>query len=148
MDTSFLPSVGAGFPSPSESFFEKRLNISDLLTPHPDFTYFVRVEGDSMRGAGLRSGDILVVDRTLDAINDSIVVAVLNGGFLVKRLHVEGQSIILLSEHPRYPQLTVQPSDDFVVWGVVTYCLHSVTPHTLRGRVVPSTQQPQRKQLR
>ena len=133
----------AGFPSPAASFFEKRLNVADLLVPHPDFTYFVRVEGDSMRGAGLHGGDILVVDRSLDAVNNSIIVATLNGGFVVKRILFREQEIRLLSEHPRYPAITVQPDDGFSIWGVVTYSLHPVVPHAPRGPVV-SEQHPQR----
>jgi len=151
MDVSFLPSVSAGFPSPAESFFEKRLNVNDLLVPHPDFTYFVRVEGDSMRGAGLQSGDILVVDRSLDAVNNSIIVAILNGGFVVKRILFEAQKVALLSEHPRYPAITVQPDDGFSIWGVVTYSLHPIVAHAPRGPVVPAQHLqcgPERKKLR
>lgn len=127
----------------SESFFEKRLNVADLLVPHPDFTYFMRVEGESMRGAGLFAHDILVVDRSLDAVNNSIIVAILNGGFVVKRILFEARGVTLLSEHPRYPAITVQPDDGFSIWGVVTYSLHPIVAHAPRGLVVP-TQHPQR----
>jgi len=146
MDMSSLPTVSAGFPSPAESFFEKRLNVAELLVPHPDFTYFARVEGESMRGAGLHAGDILVVDRTLDAVNNSIIVAALNGSFIVKRIQFEAQMIRLLSEHPRYPIITIQSTDDFAIWGVVTYSLHPTIARAPRGRVVPSSQ-PQRERL-
>lgn len=134
----------------SESFLEQRLDITTLLTPHPDFTYFVRVEGDSMRGAGLQPGDILVVDRTLDVVTNAIVVVQFNGGFLVKRIQFEGQTVVLLSEHPRYPMIMVQPGDDLVHWGVVTFCLHPVKAQRPRGPIVPSAPQlsQQRKALR
>lgn len=151
MDVSSLPLVSAGFPSPAESFFEKRLNVNDLLVPHPDWTYFVRVEGDSMRGAGLQSGDVLVVDRSLDAVNNSLIVATLHGGFVVKRILFEAQKVILLSEHPRYPAITVQPDDGFSIWGIVTYSVHPVVAHAPRGPVVPAQHPqrgPERKKLR
>ena len=99
MDVSSLPLVSAGFPSPAASFFEKRLNVNDLLVPHPDWTYFVRVEGDSMRGAGLQNGDILVVDRSLDAVNNSLIVATLHGGFVVKRILFEAQKVTASYKH-------------------------------------------------
>ena len=151
MDVPSLPLVSAGFPSPAESFSEKRLNVADLLVPHPDFTYFMRVEGESMRGAGLHANDILVVDRSLDAVNNSIIVATLNGGFVVKRILFEAQGVTLLSEHPRYPAITVQPEDGFSVWGVVTYSLHPVVAHSTRGPIVPAQHPqrgPERKKLR
>ena len=90
-----------------------------------------------MRGAGLQSGDILVVDRSLDAVNNSIIVATLHGGFVVKRILFEEQRITLLSEHPRYPPITVQPEDGFSIWGVVTYSLHPVMAHAPRGPSFP-----------
>jgi DNA polymerase V len=138
MDVFALPSVGAGFPSPAESFFEKRLDLTQLLTPHPDFTYFTRVEGESMSGAGIHDGDILVVDRTLDAINNSIVVVILNGGFVVKRIQFREQGILLISEHHRYPLITVTEHDTFSIWGVVTYAIHAVGKRLTHGPVVPA----------
>ncbi len=138
MEMSSLPSVGAGFPSPAESFFERSLDVNDLLIQHKEFTYFARVEGNSMIGAGLHDGDILVVDRALDAFNNAIVVAALNGGFIVKRVQFREQETLLFSEHPRYPLLKVTPHDDFSIWGVVTYCLHPVGARLTHGPVVPS----------
>ena len=142
MDRSFLPAVGAGFPSPAESFFEKRLDLSELLIPHPDFTYFTRVEGESMSGAGIHNTDILVVDRALDAVDNSIIVAVLNGGFIVKRIQFREQHILLISEHHRYPLISVSEQDDFSIWGVVTYSIHAVGGRLTRGPVLPSRPQP------
>ncbi len=149
MDLEHLPPVGAGFPSPAESFFEKRLDLSQLLTPHPDFTYFVRAQGNSMVGAGIHDGDILVVDRALNATSNAIVVVVLNAGFLVKRIQFRDQNILLIAEHHRTPLITVTERDSFSIWGVVTYSLHAVGARLTRGPVVPSQpQQPQRRSLR
>ena len=105
-----------------------------------------------MRGAGLHANDILVVDRSLDAVNNSVIVAVLNGGLVVKRILFEVQGVTLLSEHPRYPAITVQPEDGFSIWGVVTYSLHPVVAHAPRGPVVPEQHSqrrgPEQKKLR
>lgn len=142
MDISSLPSVRAGFPSPAESFFERSLDIADLLIQHKDFTFFLKVEGSSMVGAGIHDTDILVVDRTLEALDNSIVVAVLNGGFTVKRIQFREQEILLISEHPRYPLIKVTSQDSFSIWGVVTYSLHAVGARLTRGPIVPSRPQP------
>ena len=136
MDIPSLPLVSAGFPSPADSFFERQLNTQDLLVPHPSWTYFSTVDGDSMSGAGIHSGDVLVIDRSLDAAQHSVVVATLNGGFVVKRIQYRGEQIVLLSEHHRYPPIIVDPERDaFSIFGVVTWCLHRIDQH-VRGPVV------------
>ena len=142
MDISSLPAVSAGFPSPAEPFFERSLDIADLLIQHKEFTFFFRVEGNSMVGAGIHDRDILVVDRALDAVDNSIVVAVLNGSFTVKRIQFREQEILLIAEHPRYPLLKVTTQDSFSIWGVVTYSLHAVGTRLTRGPIVPSRPQP------
>jgi DNA polymerase V len=114
----------AGFPSPAEDYVEHPLDLHELLIEHPAATFFVRVEGDSMKGAGMQSGDILIVDRSLAPQNGKIVVALLNGEFTVKRLKMEDKKICLTSENPRYPPIEVAAESDFQVWGVVTYVIH------------------------
>lgn len=116
--------IPAGFPSPAADEMEKPLDLHELLVQHPAATFFVRVQGDSMQGAGIFSGDILVVDRSLIAHNHSIVVALLNGEFTVKRLKIEKEGIRLIAENPTYPSIRVSENSDFQVWGVVTYVIH------------------------
>lgn len=116
--------LAAGFPSPAEDYTERPLDLHELLVEHPAATFFVRVEGESMKGAGMHSGDILVVDRSLTPQSGKIVVALLNGEFTVKRLKIEGQKISLIPENPRYPSIEVPAESDFQVWGVVTYVIH------------------------
>lgn len=142
MDISSLPTIHAGFPSPAESFFERSLDIADLLIQHKEFTFFMNVEGNSMIGAGIHDTDILVVDRALEAVENSIVVAVLNGNFTVKRIQFREQEILLISEHPRYPLLKVTEQDTFSIWGVVTYSIHAVGARLTRGPIVASRPQP------
>ncbi len=119
--------VPAGFPSPAEDYIERPLDLHELLIEHPAATFFVRVEGDSMKDAGLHSGDVLVVDRALTAHHGKIVVALLNGEFTVKRLKIEGGKIFLAPENSRYPVIEVSEGSDFQVWGVVTYAIHRLS---------------------
>lgn len=79
-----------------------------------------------MRDAGIFSGDILVVDRALDAAHKKVVVAVVNGEFTVKRLLLRGKQILLAAENPAYPLIEISPESDFQIWGVVTYVIHRV----------------------
>ena len=122
----FLTRVPAGFPSPGDDFLDKTLDLHELLITHPAATFFVRVQGDSMRDAGIFSGDILVVDRALDAAHKKVVVAVVNGEFTVKRLLLRGKQILLAAENPAYPLIEISPESDFQIWGVVTYVIHRV----------------------
>jgi len=120
----FLSSVKAGFPSPADDFMEQQLDLNEHLIQHPAATFFVRVNGESMKGADIHQGDILVVDRSLEATNGRIVIAVINGEFTVKRLRIENGSIQLEAEHPCYPPIRIESGWDFQVWGIVTYIIH------------------------
>jgi DNA polymerase V len=122
----FSSSVAAGFPSPADDFVEKKLDLNELLVRHPSATFFVRVDGDSMEGAGIQSGDILVVDRALQAAAGRVVVAVLDGELTVKRLERRGRELLLVAENSRYEPIRVTDQTDFQVWGVVTHVIHSV----------------------
>ncbi len=109
----------AGFPSPGDDLIEKVLDINDLVVKHPASTFFVRVEGDSMIGAGIFSGDVLVVDRSITPKDGLIVVAAVYGELVVKRLRSRGDTHELISENEAYQPITVQGHDDCFVWGVV-----------------------------
>jgi DNA polymerase V len=117
--------VQAGFSSAADEHIETYLDLNELIVKHPAATFFVRVEGDSMQGAGIHSGDLLVVDRSLTAASGKIVVACLDGEFLVKRLMTKGKSVSLVAANPRYPDIKINPEAcDFRVWGVVTHVIH------------------------
>jgi DNA polymerase V len=120
----FITAVQAGFPSPAEDYLDKTLDLNELLISHPAATFFVRVAGDSMQGAGIFSGDTLVVDRSLEATDSKIVVAIVNGEFTVKRLRLKEGRISLVPENPNFPTIEVKEGSDFQVWGVVTYVIH------------------------
>ena len=120
----FMVSVSAGMPTPAEDYIEGRLDLNRHLIKHPTTTFFVRVAGDSMRDAGIHSGDILVVDRSLEPNDANIVIAVVDGELTVKRIaHRDGQ-IILLPDNPAYEPLEIRPDMEFEVWGVVTSVIH------------------------
>ncbi|WP_010304068.1 LexA family protein [Candidatus Odyssella thessalonicensis] len=122
--TLFSSRVQAGFPSPADDYAEKSLDLNEHLISHPAATFFVRVSGDSMIGAGIHNDDILVVDRSLKAKHNSIVIAVLNGELTVKRLKIYPDKCVLAPENPAYKNIVITPEMDFTVWGVVTSVVH------------------------
>ena len=111
--------VSAGFPSPAEDYAQKRLDINEYLVRNPISTIFFTVKGDSMQEADIFDGDILVVDRSIEAAHGHIVVAFVNGERLVKRLSIRDGRVMLLAGNPKYPPLTLKEGNDLEVWGVV-----------------------------
>lgn len=112
-----LSRVPAGFPSPAEDFVEGCLDLNDYIE-HPAATYFVRAEGDSMIGAGIYDGDLLIVDRSIEPKNGSIVIAAVMGELTVKRLKRSHQRAwLLVPENPNYP--TIAMPEESQIWGVV-----------------------------
>ena len=120
----FIVTIPAGFPSPAEDYVEGPLDLNRHLIPHPAATFFVKVKGDSMIGAGIHSGDLLIVDRAVTAIHNSVIIAVLDGDLTVKRLYRVGGILRLMPENPAYPPIEIHPGTDFEVWGVVTKVIH------------------------
>jgi len=112
--------VSAGFPSPAADYEDKRLDINEFLIRNPVSTFFFAVEGDSMQGAEIFDGDILVVDKSIRPRHGHVVIAFVNGERLVKRLFRRGGRVALLAENPVYPALEVEEGMELVVWGVVT----------------------------
>src|SRR5471030_965586 len=117
----YLSRIKAGFPSPAEDYLDKKLDLNEHLIKHPASTFFVKVKGDSMTGAGITSGDLLIVDRSLEPKDKSIVVAVVNGDFTVKRICKDGTRLFLVPENPKYPLIEIKDGMDFEVWGVVVH---------------------------
>lgn len=111
--------VSAGFPSPAADYEDKRLDINEYLIRNPVSTFFFPVQGDSMEGAEIFDGDILVVDRSVKAVHGHIVVAFVDGERLVKRLHHRSGRVALVAENPRYAMLELTGDMELVIWGVV-----------------------------
>ena len=121
-----LSYVCAGFPSPAENYLDKALDLNELMINHPEATFFVRVSGESMIGAGICPNDILVVDRACEPKINDIVVALVFGEFTVKRWIQKGRSMYLQAENPLYPSIKITEDMNFEIWGVVTYAIHSL----------------------
>ncbi len=117
-------SIRAGFPNPAEDAGGLALDLNDYLVKHPISTYYLRVEGDSMTGAGIAPEDIVVVDKALEARGGDIVVAAIEGDFTLKRLKKDGQRAWLVAEHPGYAPIPLHEASEVVIWGVVTFTIH------------------------
>ena len=122
----YLSRIKAGFPSPADDYLDKKLDLNEFLIKHPASTFCVKVKGDSMIGAGINSGDILIVDRSLEPKDKRIVVAVVNGDFTVKRISKKGNKLSLLAENDKYSPIEIKDGMDFEIWGVVVHVIHSV----------------------
>jgi len=109
----------AGFPAPGDDLVEQPLNINDLLVKNESSTFFVRVSGDSMEGARIFDGDVLVVDRAVEPKDGLIVVAAIYGELVVKRLKQQADRLLLVSENSKYQPIVVNDVEGCYVWGVV-----------------------------
>lgn len=116
--------VAAGFPSPAEQYMESPLDLNELLVHRPAATFFVRAAGDSMTGAGIRPGDILVVDRSLEARDGSIVIACVDNEFTVKFLRSDGENWFLQPANRNYRAITFSEGMELKLFGVVTAVIH------------------------
>ncbi len=120
----FENGVSAGFPSPAEDHMHSKLDLNNLLVQHPSATYYVRVIGDSMINAGIVSGDLLVVDRSLEANDGCIIVAFIEGEFTVKRIKKKKNKIFLQAENNNYKAIEITKDMDFEIFGVVAHAIH------------------------
>lgn len=123
----FLSKIPAGFPSPADDYIEGTLDLNQHLIKHKAATFFVRVSGDSMLGAGIHDGDLLIVDRSLEPKDKSVVVAVVNGEFTVKRIQKQKGEIWLMPENEKYQPMEMKEGSELDVWGVVTNVIHALT---------------------
>ena len=116
--------VSCGFPSPAEQYIESPLDLNDLLVKRPAATYFVRAAGDSMLGAGIRPGDILVADRSLTPLDGSIVIACVDNEFTVKILRHDDAGFRLEPANRKYKAIRLDGDRELRIFGVVTACIH------------------------
>ena len=118
--------VQAGFPSPAEDYQDEAIDLNDLLAPHAEATFLLRVRGESMTGAGIDDGDVLVVDRSLEPVHGRIVVAMVDGEFTVKRLYQRDGNLCLEASHPDFARIELREGQELAVWGVVTRIIKTV----------------------
>lgn len=115
-----------GFGAAADDYAEKGIDLNEQLIRNRPATFFFRMNGEAMMDAGIYPGDILIVDRSLHASSGKIIVANLNGELLVRRLEKQFNRIRLIPDTARLSPIDVDPYCDFSVWGVVTYCIHSL----------------------
>jgi DNA polymerase V len=128
LNNKSILTVAAGFPSPAENYVEEKLNLDKHLIKNKESTFFVRVSGDSMINVGIFDNDILVVDRSLVPVRQSIVIASIDGELVVKKLVKDRikKYFYLKSENKNYPDIRLNSNSDTIIWGIVTYTIHSL----------------------
>lgn len=115
--------IKAGFPSPAQDYLEQAIDLNKELIRHPASTFYGRVVGDSMRDEGIEEGDILVIDKSLELMDDDLAVCYIDGEFTVKRVRLETDVAWLVPSNPNYPPIKVTEDNDFLIWGIVTYTI-------------------------
>ena len=120
----YTTSISAGFPSPAEDHMDVSLDINEYLVKHPSSTFYIYVKGDSMINSGIFDGDLMIVDRSLEVKSNSIVVAVINGEFTVKKIKKDSGNIYLIPDNKSYKPILLENSMDFQIWGIVTHTIH------------------------
>jgi DNA polymerase V len=115
-----------GFGAASGDFSEGGFDLNEQLITNKPATFFLKMNGDIMAGAGILNGDILIVDRSITNVNGKVVIAILNGEVVVRRLEKTFNKIRLIPETPQLAIIDVDPFAEFAVWGVVVYAIHAV----------------------
>ena len=123
--TLFHSTVQAGFPSPADDYIDRALDLHETLVPHPAATFFVRASGNSMVGAGIHDGDLLVVDRSRTPAPGHVVIAAVDGQLTIKRLRQGPRGVQLAPENEEYPVLDLDECTDARIWGVVSWTIHA-----------------------
>lgn len=118
--------ISAGFPSPADDFKELRISIDQEVVRNEEATFYARVSGESMQGAGLDDGDLLVIDRSLEPADNKIAICFIDGEFTVKRLKVTKNEVLLIPENPKYQPIKITEENELIIWGVVTYVVKKI----------------------
>lgn len=113
--------IKAGFPSPAADFDGSRISIDQVVVKNPTATFYAKANGNSMIGAGIDDGDILVIDKSIEPQDGKIAVCFIDGEFTVKRIKIQENSLLLLPENKLFEPIEVTQENDFIIWGIVTY---------------------------
>lgn len=122
----YLSAVQAGWPSPADDYIDQQINLHEYIVKNPASTYFLRAAGDSMLGCGIHDDDLLVVDRSLAASNNRVIIAALDGELLVKRIVRRGSRTFLSPANPEFSEIEITNMEYVHIWGVVTFVLHKL----------------------
>lgn len=115
--------IQAGFPSPAQDYISETIDLNSEIIKHPASTFFGKVVGDSMINEGIEEGDILVIDKSLEPINDDLAVCCVDGEFTLKRISIEKNRIRLLPSNPAFEPIVITEENQFMIWGIVTYTI-------------------------
>jgi DNA polymerase V len=116
-------SISAGFPSPALDFVDLNIDLNKHLIENPSATFYGRVQGQSMRDAGINDGDLLVIDKSIAPKDGKIAVCYLDGEFTLKRIKIDKQGLWLLPENEKYPPIKIEEHNDLRIWGIVTFVI-------------------------
>ena len=122
----YLNTVCAGFPSPASDYLEGEIDLNRYLIKNPPATFIVKSQGNCLLQAGIHSGDLLIVDRSIKPQNNSIVIASINGDLTVKRIKILGKKFLLTSDNKEYGNIKINNESDIFIWGIVTKVIHNV----------------------
>ena len=118
--------IKAGFPSPAADFDETRISLDKALVKNPDTTFYAKANGQSMKGAGIDDGDIMVIDRSIEPRNNKIAVCLIDGEFTVKRIKKTKEELLLIPENSDFQPIKINEDNQLVIWGIVTYVIKKV----------------------
>jgi len=118
--------IKAGFPSPAADFDETKISIDQLVIKNEAATFYAKANGNSMIGAGIDDGDILVIDRSIEPTDNKIAVCFIDGDFTIKRIKIEEDCIYLHPENPKFKSIKVTEDNELIIWGIVTYVVKKV----------------------
>ena len=118
--------IKAGFPSPAADFDETKISLDNVLVKNHEATFYAKAAGNSMIGAGIDNGDIMVIDRSLEPTNNKIAVCYIDGEFTVKRITITKEGVYLMPENKDFQSIKVTEENELIIWGIVTYVIKSV----------------------
>lgn len=124
-----IPCIGlisAGFPSPADDHLDNSIDLNREFIKNQNATYFGRVNGDSMEGAGIHHGDLLIIDKSIEPVSNKVAVCFIDGEFTVKRLKFEIDIIWLIADNPKYKPIKVTKDNDFIIWGIVKHVIKTL----------------------
>lgn len=122
-----VPTANAtGFGAAADDYAERGIDLNEQLIKNKPATFFMRVNSDAMIGSGIHNGDVVIVDRSIEAKNGKVIIAVLDGEMLIRKLEINNNKRRLLPATKKLSPIEITESNNFSVWGVVTYVIHSV----------------------
>ena len=119
-------SVSAGFPSPAEEYMDLSLDLNKGLITNPNSTFYARVKGNSMTDAGINNGDIIVIDKSLEPVDGKKAVCYVDGEFTIKTINIKKNELWLMPANPEYKAIKINPENEFIIWGIVTFVIHKM----------------------